>query len=115
MSEWQPGLFGDPPDPPETPPSSGITRETREASEAAAEHIEPNAETLRAEVLAFIRGCGDQGATDDEIQTALDMPGNTERPRRWELYRADFITTAGHRENARGRRCAVWVAVRPDD
>ena len=50
------------------------------------------------------------GATDDEIQAALGLTGNTERPRRWELFKADLIYAAGHRVNARGRKCAVWHA-----
>lgn len=90
------------------PPVAGITRETLAASVDAARQIEPNAATLRAAVLAHIRGCAARGATDDEIQLALDLDGNTERPRRWELYKAGVIHAIGYRVNRRGRRCAVW-------
>ena len=92
------------------PPAAGITPETLSASVEAAAKIEPSADTLRAAVLEHIRRCGPAGATDDEIQAALALDGNTERPRRWELLKADLIAPAGHRTNARGRRCAVWVA-----
>lgn len=92
------------------PPATGITAETLEASVEAAEKIEPNAETLRAAVLQYIRWCGVMGATDEEIQLALPMAGNTERPRRWELFKADLIYPEGHRVNGRGRKCAVWFS-----
>jgi hypothetical protein len=90
------------------PPSVGLTPETLEASVGAADQIEPTAETLRAAVFQYIDWCGEAGATDEEIQIALKMAGNTERPRRWELYLADKIYSDGHRVNGRGRKCAVW-------
>jgi hypothetical protein len=106
----EPLLFDWPPvfDP---PPVSGVTPATWTASQDAADAVEPNAETLRAAVLAYVRSRGAQGATDDEIQTALGLSGNTERPRRWELWKTDLIQAQGWRRNARGRKCAVWVAL----
>jgi len=91
------------------PPAVGLTPETWDASHSAATKVEPAADTLRAEVFAYIR-VRVEGATDDEIQTALEMDGNTERPRRWELYNAGLIYSDGYRINPRGRKCAVWFA-----
>ena len=93
------------------PPAVGLTPETWAASYQAAEQIEPSADTLRAQVLEYIRACG-AGATDDEVQSGLALDGNTERPRRWELYNAGLIYSEGHRVNPRGRKCAVWFAVK---
>lgn len=89
------------------PPAVGLTPETYAASVTAAEQIEPTADTLRAQVYQFIRA-RENGATDDEIQGGLSMDGNTERPRRWELFNAGLIHSDGFRVNPRGRKCAVW-------
>ena len=58
-------------------------------------------------VLEYIRGKGIHGATDSEIQSALKLRGDTQRPRRRELEQAGLIREAiQHR-----RGCKVWVAV----
>ena len=81
-------------------------------SEAAAEQIASSAETLRAEVFAYIKAKGAEGATDDEIQQALGMAGNTQRPRRRELELASRIQKSGQqRKTLSGRLAAVWVIV----
>lgn len=59
--------------------------------------IRPDAARLRGQVLAFIHGRGRHGATDAEIQAALDMSCDTEQPRRRELTPA-------------GRATVVWTA-----
>ena len=80
-------------------------------SRAAAKAIEPRTGTDRARVLAYLRGCGDAGATDEEIQTRLPMAANTERPRRVELK--GLIKDSGRtRVTASGQQAVVWVAVR---
>lgn len=80
-------------------------------SEMAAGDIQETTHTLRLKVLAFIKSRGAQGATDEEIQTALAMTGNTERPRRRELYLAGKIKQAGfNRKTKSGRAAVVWVA-----
>lgn len=79
-------------------------------SKAAAENIESKAATLRAKVLNFIRRQGAQGATDEEIQRALRMPGNTQRPRRRELEQMSRIADSGiTRPTSSGRQAVVWV------
>lgn len=83
-------------------------------SEAAAERIAPLAARLRARVLAAITAAGDMGMTDDELQAALGMPGNTERPRRRELEQDGKVRRAGRtRRTASGRQADVWVACAP--
>lgn len=56
-----------------------------DTSETAALEILPRAGTIRANVLAFIRHRGPRGATEREVEHALRLPGNTARPRLWEL------------------------------
>lgn len=82
-----------------------------DTSRAAAVEIEPSAATLRGQVLAHIRKCGYDGATDDESQVDLGMNPSTQRPRRIELWRAGFIVDSGRRRMTRGNRMAVvWVS-----
>jgi len=80
-------------------------------SRAAAEEAEPAAGTQRAKVLAYIRECGFHGATDEEIQTALQMNPSTQRPRRVELVRDLLITSGGTRPTRSGRAAQVWRAL----
>jgi hypothetical protein len=80
-------------------------------SVAAAEMAAGGAETERRRVLEYIRAQGVAGATDDEVQQALGMPGNTQRPRRRELQKAGLVRiTPRTRMTASGRMASVWVA-----
>lgn len=89
------------------PPHQSHSDTSREAAEA----IEPDAESLRGVVLAYIRRRGREGATDDEIQVALDMNPSTQRPRRVELWEAGLVErTSATRPTRSGRRATVWVA-----
>ncbi len=67
------------------PHSGGAT------SRAAASEIRGEAKTQRRQVLAFLIGRGAEGATDEEMQIALGMAGNTQRPRRRELEKLRLI------------------------
>jgi hypothetical protein len=79
-------------------------------SEAAAVAIEPRSGTLRRMVLEHLRACGAQGATDDEIQHALDMNPSTQRPRRIELVNSGLVKeTSRTRRTRSGRMATVWV------
>ncbi len=89
----------------DAPPHSG-PETSREAAVAMT-----SAASLRAKVSDFIRARGWHGATDEEIQDALQMDGNTQRPRRWELAKAGLITTHGMRVGRSGRRALVWIHV----
>jgi hypothetical protein len=89
------------------PPAQSHSR----TSQAAAEQIQPNAGTLRAEVLEHLRKSGPHGATDEEMQTALGMNPSTQRPRRIELVRAGLASDSGTtRPTISGRQATVWKA-----
>lgn len=78
----------------------------------AAEAIEPRVATLRRTVLEYMRGRGEDGATDEEVQDALHMNPSTERPRRVELVMGGFVRDSGRTRKTRSNRSAtVWVAV----
>ena len=94
-------LFDQPPN----PPHSGSP-----TSRAAAEQIKPTAGTLRAMVLEYLQGRTD-GATDEEMQRALEMAGNTQRPRRNELLEMSLIRDTGKtRATLSGRQATIWEA-----
>src|SRR5687768_12549737 len=79
-------------------------------SRAAAESV-VNAGTLRARVLDHIEDCGEYGATDEEIQAALSLPGSTQRPRRIECEDAGLIVKADFtRATQSGRQAVVWIS-----
>lgn len=80
-------------------------------SRAAAEAIEPKAGTLRRRVLDYVRAQDAVGATDEEMQIALDMNPSTQRPRRIELESMGLIerTTQTRKTNS-GRDAVVFVA-----
>lgn len=93
-----------------TPAPAPYQRHSR-TSRAAAESIEPKTGTKRAVVLAFLRGRGPAGATDDEMQREIPMGANTQRPRRVELLAARLIRDSGNERNTAGGDAAVvWVA-----
>lgn len=100
-------LFDDPlktydPDPP--------AQLTSDTSREAAEAILPKAATLRRAVFDWLERRGDVGGTDEEIQDALGMAQNTERPRRVELWRGGFIRDSGRTRLTRSKRKAVvWI------
>lgn len=79
-------------------------------SVAAAERIEPNAGTLRASVLAYLKHAG--AATDEEMQYNMGLNPSTQRPRRVELVRAGLVYDSGRTRLTRsGRSAVVWRAV----
>lgn len=80
-------------------------------SVAAAEAIKGKAVSLRQAVLNFLREQGDLGATDEEMQGRLQMPGNTQRARRVELMKMGLVMySARTRKTKSGRDAAVWIA-----
>jgi len=82
-----------------------------DTSTGAADQLpEERRRTLRARVMAKIAASGDDGATDEEIQIAFEMEGNTERPRRRELQLGGLIVDSGRRRlTTSGRQAVVWV------
>jgi len=82
----------------------------KSTSIAAKVSIRPIAKTLRGQVFRFILNKGAFGATLDEIQTGLDMGGNTARPRRKELEKKGLVIDSGARRlTASNRQAIVWV------
>lgn len=70
-----------------------------DTSRAAARGITPRTGTQRRRVLDHIARCGTEGATDAELQEALGLNGNSERPRRIELVEAGLIVDSGRRRD----------------
>lgn len=80
-------------------------------SKAAALSAEPTAGTKRAIALAFLRGRGLVGATDEEMQELIPLTPNTQRPRRVELVKGKFVVDSGRTRKTRGGDDAVvWLA-----
>lgn len=99
------------------PPDSGKSRAVElphngtSTSKAAAKRMVPGASAQSARVYNFIAERGKEGATDHEVQSALAMTGDSERPRRWSLCRAGLIRDSGQRRKApTGRPVIVWIA-----
>lgn len=79
---------------------------TSETSRLAAEQIQHRTHIDRERILAYVRAT--YGATDNEIQAALFMDGNTERPRRVELVNEGKLVAAGRRKTGTGRLATIW-------
>lgn len=83
---------------------------SRETSAQAHQKIQRHAERIEDRILRFLQECGTDGATDDEIQVALGIYGDTQRPSRVRLCRAGLICgTTRKRSTRKGRAAAVWV------
>lgn len=78
----------------------------------AAKQIYTRGETLRFQVLEYILECGTDGATDEEIQRALEMNPSTQRPRRIELVEAGLVVDSTRtRLTISGRSAVVWLSI----
>lgn len=81
-----------------------------ETSRAAAQHVGNATGAMREAVLRFLADRGDEGATDEEIGSALRLGGSTARPRRVELVAAGCVRDSGKRRpTTSGRAATVWV------
>ena len=91
-------------------PHSGST-----TSKAAAESMKPHAGQQREQVRRFFTDCGELGATQQEVELALGISGNSVRPRCKELEQSGEIKNSGStRPTLAKRNAAVWVIVSPD-
>jgi len=79
-------------------------------SAPAAALVKPAASRLRQMVLAAIARASRDGAADAELLASLNLPGNTQRPRRKEPQEAGLIEHSGQRRPTPSRLAAVWVA-----
>lgn len=85
-------------------------------SVAAAASKVSDAATERARVYIYLASLGAVGATREEIEDALHMPGNTVRPRVWELmgnggHVARIMEAGVVRLTRSGRRAEVLVVL----
>lgn len=81
-----------------------------DTSRSAARNIESSASTLRAKVYRFLSVSGEYGATDEELQIALEMNPSTQRPRRIELVEKGLVKDSGRVRKTRSKRNAVvWT------
>jgi hypothetical protein len=89
------------------PPHNGTP-----TSKAAAQEIRHTADNLRARVYEFIALCGENGATREECEIGLEMPGSTVRPRVVELMKAGKVREVPDvtRATESGRQAAILVA-----
>lgn len=102
MTTRQPDLFG---------LDGRVPAQWPDTSVAAAEALQPDARTLREDVLRAIRAAGPWGLTADEAAARLRLTPFTARPRCTELHTAGLIVDSGvRRANASGRRAIVWIA-----
>lgn len=68
------------------------------------------AATLRAKVFLHLLLAGEEGATIDEMERALELPGNTVRPRRVELEERGWVVDSTRRRPTQtGKLAIVWV------
>lgn len=83
-------------------------------SKAAAEAIRHRVGPMHVRILNYLLECGDGGCTDEELQGDIDMPANTQRPRRRELQQWGLVIDSGTtRKTNSGRQAVVWI-LRPD-
>jgi hypothetical protein len=89
------------------PPAQAHSETSRAAADSVAHSIGPSHERI----LALLHDRGERGATDEEMMEALDMGGNTQRPRRRELQLMDMIhDSKTTRPTRSGREAVVWVS-----
>lgn len=96
----------------QTAPLPGkVRRDAPDTARKAALAVTPRTGTQRHAVLASILQAHRDGATDEELQTALAMNPSTQRPRRVELVEGGFVVDSGKRRPSRsGNASIVWVA-----
>jgi len=80
-------------------------------SRAAAIQMLPTAGTKRRLVYDFLLSSAKYGGTDEQMQVALQMPGNVQRPRRIELVAVGLVRDSGRTRKTRaGRQAVIWIA-----
>lgn len=71
---------------------------------------------VRERVYNFVLRSGAAGLTDEEIGLGLHIDGDTCRPRRNELVRAQRLVNSGFRRlTKRGRTAIVWISQKVAD
>ena len=86
-----------------------IAREAQQTSVQAAIKVKPKTVKNRVRVHNYLM---QQSATDEEIETALNMSGNTVRPTRGTLVKDGHVIDSGLRRLTRaGNEAIVWRCV----
>jgi hypothetical protein len=86
-----------------------LSRNPQRTSVLAAEKVYPKTGSLKRKLYDYFISRGEYGATDQEIETALEMSGNTVRPTRQSLQKDGYIIDSGTtRTNANNNQCIVW-------
>ena len=80
-----------------------------DTSYAAAKSMRGKLTPLHVRILVYLQICP-LGATDESIQLALNIPQNTERPRRRELELAGKIKDSNRKQRTlSGRKAVMWI------
>lgn len=91
----------------DTPTTVAGSQPTSKA--AAAKHL-PKSGSKRRRIFDMIRAAGAHGATDDEIERALELPHQSASAGRNTLAADGWITKSGRTRPTRyGNAAAVWV------
>ena len=96
--------------PPKTPHNNTPT------SRIAAKLAKTFAATQQEQVFKFIEQAGERGATDQEIETALGIAGNSVRPRRRKLVELGRVKESGNlRLTSSNSPAVVWISTPPNE
>jgi hypothetical protein len=100
------GSMFDPPDVPHVP----YVRQGTSIEAAGRQAASGKALTDEERVLDLIRSRGDRGATDDEIEAALNLRHQTASARRRGLVIGNLVIDSGRRRQTRsGYDATIWV------
>lgn len=92
-----------------------ISSKAQRTSVAAALSALPRSGTIRRKVYDYFVLRGLRGATDQEVEIALQISGNTLRPTRGSLVKDGYLIDTGTtRKNYNEQDCIVWRAVEGD-
>jgi hypothetical protein len=92
-----------------------ISSKAQRTSVAAALSALPRSGTIRRKVYDYFVDRGLRGATDQEVEIALQISGNTLRPTRGSLVKDGYLIDTGTtRKNYNQQDCIVWRAVEGD-
>lgn len=106
-------LFPD--DDPDKVPETRLPHSGSPTSKAAAESMKPHAGQQRELVRRFFAERGELGATQQEVELALGIAGNSVRPRCKELEQSGEVVDSGStRPTVARRKAAVWIIAQPD-
>ena len=77
-----------------------------ETSVKAAESMRGKTESIRKMVLKLLEA---RPMTDEQLVELLELPANTVRPRRIELYQAGLVVSTGKVIAKSGRSATLWA------